>query len=76
MRNRAYFYINRDATSLKDKARNKKAKYLKANRALLPSFNAILLSRKEINIVFNIGYNLYKKEIDVNKDRNIINNML
>ncbi|KAK1758418.1 hypothetical protein QBC47DRAFT_374623 [Echria macrotheca] len=59
------FEIPRDQQALRDKARLLKQDFLKADGVLPPSFDLVVLGKKEVNAVIAVGKNPYRKEADI-----------
>ncbi|KAK5654415.1 hypothetical protein OQA88_7325 [Cercophora sp. LCS_1] len=67
------FEVPRDQQALRDKARLLKQDFLKTDTLLPPSFDLVVLGKKEKNAVIVVGKNPDRKESDVNSDGMAVN---
>ncbi|KAH6888041.1 hypothetical protein B0T10DRAFT_66049 [Thelonectria olida] len=63
----------RNQQAYRDKARNMKVDYLRADAVLPPCFDLVALGRKEVDALISLGKNPYRKEDDVDQNGRAIN---
>ncbi|KAG7140047.1 hypothetical protein HYQ45_003130 [Verticillium longisporum] len=68
-----HFEVRRGQQAIRDKARNLKVDFLKADIILPPGFDGVLLGTKEIKALTGRGKNPYRRERDVDADGNATN---